>query len=76
MSTPGTAAWTGGFPKIGGRRTARPPQQASSISSARGTLGKYRHLLMIVQPTTGIDDDGTQQNFGTFFGEIDVYAAP
>ena len=56
--------------------TARPPQQASSISSARGTLGKYRHLLMIVQPTTGIDDDGTQQNFGTFFGEIDVYAAP
>jgi len=56
--------------------TARPPQQASSISSARGTLGKYRHLLMIVQPTTGIDDDGTKQNFGTFFGEIDVYSEP
>jgi hypothetical protein len=29
-----------------------------------------------VQPTTGIDDDGTKQNFGTFFGEIDVYAGP
>jgi len=58
------------------RRHRQAPQQASSISSARGTLGKYRHLLMIVQPTTGIDDDGTQQNFGTFFGEIDVYAGP
>jgi hypothetical protein len=55
---------------------ARPPQQASSISSARGTLGKFRHLLVIVQPTTGIDNDGTQQNFSTFFGEIDVYAEP
>ena len=55
---------------------AQPPQQASSISSARGTLGKYRHLLVIVQPTTGIDDDGTKRNFSTFFSEIDVYAAP
>ena len=55
---------------------ARPAQQASSISSARGTLGTYRHLLMIVQPTPGIDDDGSEQNFSTFFGEIDVYAEP
>ncbi|MFM9197429.1 MAG: hypothetical protein ACKOWG_17155 [Planctomycetia bacterium] len=38
----------------------RPAQQASSISSARGSLGTYRHLLMIVQPTTGIDDDGSR----------------
>jgi len=53
---------------------SRPAQQASSVSSARGTLGKYRYLLVVVQPTTGINNDGTPQNFGTFFGEIDVYA--
>jgi hypothetical protein len=31
------------------------------------TLGNYRHLLLIVQPTIGIDDDGSEQNFSTFF---------
>jgi hypothetical protein len=53
----------------------RPAQQASSISSARGSLGRFRHLLWIVQPTAGVNYDGSVLNFGTFFGEIDVYAA-
>lgn len=53
---------------------ARPAQQASSITSARGTLGQYRHLLFVVQPTPGMNHDGRELNFTTFFGEIDVYA--
>lgn len=53
---------------------ARPAQQASSITSARGTLGHYRHLLFVVQPTPGMNHDGRELNFTTFFGEIDVYA--
>ena len=53
----------------------RPTQQASSISSARGSLGRFRHLLWIVQPTSGRNHDGSDQSFDTFFGEIDVYAA-
>jgi hypothetical protein len=53
----------------------RPAQQASSISSARGSLGRFRHLLWIVQPTSGRNHDGSDQSFNTFFGEIDVYAA-
>lgn len=52
----------------------RPAQQASSVTSARGALGRYRHLLFVVQPTTGLDSDGGMSGFGTFFGEIDVYA--
>jgi hypothetical protein len=53
----------------------RPAQQASSISSARGSLGRFRHLLWIVQPTSGRNHDGSDLSFSTFFGEIDVYAA-
>jgi hypothetical protein len=53
---------------------ARPAQQASSITSARGTLGRYRHLLFMVQPTAGVNHDGRELNFATLFGEIDVYA--
>jgi ferric-dicitrate binding protein FerR (iron transport regulator) len=53
---------------------ARPAQQASSITSARGPLGEYRHLLFVVQPTPGVNHDGRELNFTTFFGEIDVYA--
>ncbi|MDA1039993.1 MAG: hypothetical protein O3A37_06875 [Planctomycetota bacterium] len=53
---------------------ARPAQQASSITSARGALGQYRHLLFVVQPTPGMNHDGRELNFTTFFGEIDVYA--
>lgn len=52
----------------------RPAQQASSITSARGSLGEFRHLLFVVQPTKGINYDGSELDFGTFFGEIDVYA--
>jgi hypothetical protein len=53
---------------------ARPAQQASSVTSARGALGHYRHLLFVVQPTPGMNHDGRELNFTTFFGEIDVYA--
>lgn len=53
---------------------ARPAQQASSISSALGSLGRFRHLLFVVQPTKGVNHDGTDLSFGTFFGEIDVFA--
>lgn len=53
---------------------ARPAQQASSISSARGALGRFRHLLFVVQPTKGINHDGSELSFGTFFGEIDIFA--
>jgi hypothetical protein len=53
---------------------ARPAQQASSITSARGAVGEYRHLLFVVQPTPGMNHDGRELNFTTFFGEIDVHA--
>jgi hypothetical protein len=53
----------------------RPAQQASSISSTRGSLGRFRHLLLIAQPTSGRNHDGSDLSFNTFFGEIDVYAA-
>ena len=59
------------FGLTGGKR---PAQQASSIASARGSLGSFRHLLFVVQPTTGINHDGRELDFGTFFGEIDVYS--
>lgn len=52
---------------------ARPAQQASSITSGRGTIGEYRHLLFIVQPTVGTNHTGEDLSFGTFFGEIDVH---
>lgn len=53
---------------------SRPAQQASSIASARGSIGRFRHLLFVVQPTKGTNHDGSKLDFGTFFGEIDVYA--
>jgi len=51
----------------------RPAQQASSVSSARGMLGRFRYLLFVVQPTVGTNHDGQLLEFGTFCGEIDVY---
>jgi ferric-dicitrate binding protein FerR (iron transport regulator) len=51
----------------------RPAQQASSVTAARGTLGRFRHLLFVVQPTVGMNHDGRELEFGTFCGEIDVY---
>ena len=54
-------------------RADRPAQQASSISSALGTLGRYRYLLWHLQP--GRDPLSRQLN-NTFFGEFDVYVQP
>lgn len=51
----------------------RPAQQASSVSAARGPLGRFRHLLFVIQPTPGLNHDGRLLEFGTFCGEIDVY---
>jgi len=51
----------------------RPAQQACSISSARGTLGRFRYLLLDVQPTL---NEGSIFLNNTFFGEIDVYGEP
>lgn len=77
--TPTAAGWTliarvNSDEYFGLAGIARPAQQASSITSARGTLGHYRHLLFVVQPTPGMNHDGRELNFTTFFGEIDVYA--
>lgn len=48
----------------------RPPQQASSITAARGLIGEYRYLLWKVIPTRV--HERSQLN-STFFGEIDVF---
>jgi hypothetical protein len=51
----------------------RPAQQACSISSTRGTLGRYRFLLWRVQPSRS---PITHKLNNTFYGEVDVYAQP
>ena len=53
--------------------TDRPAQQACSISSTRGTLGRYRFLLWRVQPSRS---PITHKLNNTFYGELDVYAQP
>ena len=54
-------------------RTDRPAQQACSISSSRGTLGRYRYLLWHVQPSRATISNNLNN---TFYGEFDVYAQP
>jgi hypothetical protein len=49
-------------------RQNRPAQQASSIASANGSLGRFRYLLWVVEPSR---DQGDSNN--TFYGELDVY---
>lgn len=49
-------------------RQDRPAQQASSITSSNGSLGQYRYLLWVVEPTR---DHGDWNS--TFYGELDVY---
>lgn len=51
----------------------RPAQQASSVTAVAGPIGRFRHLLFVVQPTVGMNHDGRELEFGTFCGEIDVY---
>jgi class 3 adenylate cyclase len=49
----------------------RPAQQACSISSETGSLGRYRFLLFEVFPTIDPHDGDVDH---TFYGEIDIYA--
>ena len=59
-------------------RESRPAQQATSITAARGTLGRFRYLLWVMQPTRDEaqpGDEWSRELDNTFFGEIDVYAA-
>lgn len=54
----------------------RPAQQACSITSARGTIGRYRYLLWEVEPTVGSYIKGAHdKRYGTFYGEFDVYVS-
>jgi FecR protein len=54
-------------------RLDRPAQQACSITSATGTLGRYRYLLWDVKPSRFPDFPRLNH---TFYGEFDVYAQP
>jgi hypothetical protein len=54
-------------------RADRPAQQASSITSTLGTLGRYRYLLWHLQPSR---DPVSRQLNNTFYGELDVYVRP
>lgn len=49
----------------------RPAQQACSITSETGSLGRYRFLLFTVEPTPADHDDDIDH---TLYGEIDIYA--
>jgi hypothetical protein len=51
----------------------RPAQQACSITSEGGSLGRYRYLVFEVHPTIAPHDNEPDH---TFYGEIDVYAEP
>lgn len=54
-------------------RLDRPAQQGCSITSASGTLGRYRYLLLDVKPSRYPDFKLPNH---TFYGELDVYAQP
>lgn len=51
----------------------RPAQQASSVTAARGDIGRYRYLLWKVLPSQNLYRPRLDN---TFYGEIDVYAKP
>ena len=51
----------------------RPAQQACSVTSAHGEIGRFRYLLWEVEGTFG---PILQVSNNTFYGELDVYAAP
>ncbi|MGE3803173.1 MAG: hypothetical protein AB7K24_00715 [Gemmataceae bacterium] len=55
------------------QRLDRPAQQGCSITSATGTLGRYRYLLWDVLPSRYPD---FKQLNNSFYGEFDVYAQP
>lgn len=54
-------------------RLDRPAQQACSITSAAGSLGRFRYLLWDVKPSRLPDFKILNH---TFYGEFDVYARP
>ena len=63
---------------FGRSREFRPAQQATSITAAGGSLGRFRYLLWVMQPTRDEakpDDELSRNLDNSFFGEIDVYAA-
>jgi len=63
---------------FGRSRELRPAQQATSITAAGGSLGRFRYLLWVMQPTRDEampGDEWSRELDNTFFGEIDVYAA-
>jgi hypothetical protein len=77
-ANPSAAGWTFiarvntdeffGFP----RATARPEQQAVSISATGGRpIGEYRYLLWDIRPTRADESDMAYDN--TFYGEFDIY---
>lgn len=49
----------------------RPPQQAISVTAARGPLGEFRYLLWDVRPTRSANPRFEDH---AFYGEFDVYA--
>jgi hypothetical protein len=51
----------------------RPAQQACSITSPGGSLGRYRYLLWVVEPILLPDKQFLNH---TFYGEFDVFARP
>ena len=51
----------------------RPAQQACSITSARGQIGRFRYLLWEVEGVTGFKTKSTNN---TFYGEFDVFGSP
>lgn len=63
---------------FGRSREFRPAQQATSITAAGGSLGRFRYLLWVMQPTRDEakpGDEWSRDLDNTFFGEIDVCAA-
>lgn len=51
----------------------RPAQQACSITGTLGTIGRYRYLLWLVEPTQSKHPQFTNN---TFYAEFDVYGTP
>jgi hypothetical protein len=51
----------------------RPAQQACSITSQAGPIGRYRFLLWAVEPILLPDNQFLNH---TFYGEFDVFAHP
>ena len=51
----------------------RPAQQACSITSARGEIGRFRYLMWEVEGVTGFETESTNN---TFYGEFDVFGSP